>query len=348
MPGRPTSPGSSPVRELPQRGFGSSEGRAAFIHAIAHIEFNAIDLAWDAVYRFRGMPRCVLRATGSRSPTTRRGISRCCADRLRDLGHDYGDFDAHNGLWEMAEKTAHDGLARMALVPRVLEARGLDVTPGMIEQAACARRRAHRRILDVILREEIAHVAAGSAGSAGAASAAASTRACGSAICWTNTHAASLRGPFNREARTPPDSTTRNSRHWNNHASAAETRSCGSSQATAPDKCQPSSASTRNTDPCSYQSPSTIRVPRRCSCTSGRCVWPWISRVDAEARKRRFDRRRRDIGDRLHQALRLQPGLVRLARRARLLRERQPRRQRLREELRAATPDCGSARGTAW
>jgi uncharacterized ferritin-like protein (DUF455 family) len=82
--------------------------------------------------------------------------------RLHDFGHDYGDFDAHNGLWEMAEKTAHDALARMALVPRVLEARGLDVTPGMIVKLRALGDDATADILDVILREEIGHVAAGS------------------------------------------------------------------------------------------------------------------------------------------------------------------------------------------
>ena len=82
--------------------------------------------------------------------------------RLLALGHDYGDFDAHNGLWEMAEKTAHDGLARMALVPRVLEARGLDVTPGMIVKLRALGDDATAGILEVILREEVAHVAAGS------------------------------------------------------------------------------------------------------------------------------------------------------------------------------------------
>src|SRR5690606_4034233 len=83
-------------------------------------------------------------------------------ERLRQLGHDYGDFDAHNGLWEMAVKTAHDGLTRMALVPRVLEARGLDVTPGMIERLRGLGDTATVAILELILREEVAHVAAGS------------------------------------------------------------------------------------------------------------------------------------------------------------------------------------------
>jgi uncharacterized ferritin-like protein (DUF455 family) len=161
MPGRPTRPRLVSPRELPRRGFGSGEGRAAFIHAVAHIEFNAIDLAWDAVYRFRGMPADYYADwVGVAADEARHfGLLRA---RLREHGCDYGDFDAHNGLWEMAEKTAHDGLARMALVPRVLEARGLDVTPGMIVKLRQLGDEATVSILETILREEVAHVAAGS------------------------------------------------------------------------------------------------------------------------------------------------------------------------------------------
>jgi uncharacterized ferritin-like protein (DUF455 family) len=161
MPGRPARPRLVPPRELPRRGFGSDEGRAAFIHAVAHIEFNAIDLAWDAVYRFRDMPPAYYADwVGVAADEARHfGLLRV---RLRELGRDYGDFDAHNGLWEMAEKTAHDGLARMALVPRVLEARGLDVTPGMIVKLRQLGDHATVSILETILREEVAHVAAGS------------------------------------------------------------------------------------------------------------------------------------------------------------------------------------------
>ena len=161
MPGRPARPALVHPRELPKRGLGSDEGRAAFVHAIAHIEFNAIDLAWDAVYRFRGLPReyyvdwVGVAADEARHFAMLRG-------RLRQLGFDYGDFGAHNGLWEMAEKTADDGLARMALVPRVLEARGLDVTPGMITRLRGLGDEATVAILEIILGEEIAHVAAGS------------------------------------------------------------------------------------------------------------------------------------------------------------------------------------------
>ena len=161
IPGRPAKPKLVHPRELPRRGFGSDEGRAAFIHAVAHIEFNAIDLAWDAVYRFRDMPRDYYADWVAVAHDEARHFS-MLRTRLREFGHDYGDFDAHNGLWEMAEKTAHDGLARMALVPRVLEARGLDVTPAMIVKLRALGDDATADILDIILREEVAHVAAGS------------------------------------------------------------------------------------------------------------------------------------------------------------------------------------------
>ena len=161
MPGRPARPVLVHPRDLPRRGFGTDEGRAAFIHAVAHIEFNAIDLAWDAVYRFRGMPPAFYADWVAVANDEARHFNLLRA-RLRELGRDYGDFDAHNGLWEMAEKTAHDGLARMALVPRVLEARGLDVTPGMIVKLRSLGDLATVEILERILREEVAHVAAGS------------------------------------------------------------------------------------------------------------------------------------------------------------------------------------------
>lgn len=161
MPGRPATPKLVHPRELPKRGLGSLQGRAAFIHAVAHIEFNAIDLAWDAVYRFRGMPATYYADWVSVANDEARHFT-MLRGRLQELGFDYGDFDAHNGLWEMAEKTAGSGLARMARVPRVLEARGLDVTPGMIVKLRSLGDDATADILDVILREEVGHVAAGS------------------------------------------------------------------------------------------------------------------------------------------------------------------------------------------
>jgi len=160
-PGRPERPLLVPARRLPQRGLGSAAGRAALIHAVAHIEFNAVNLAWDAVYRFRGMPLDYYRDWIGVAVDEARHF-RLLAARLAQLGHCYGDFDAHDGLWEMAVKTSSSCLERMALVPRVLEARGLDVTPGMIERLERAGDADSAGILRVILREEVAHVAAGS------------------------------------------------------------------------------------------------------------------------------------------------------------------------------------------
>jgi len=160
-PGRPAQPTLVAPREVPRRDLKTPLGKAAFIHAIAHIEFNAINLALDAVYRFRNMPDDYygdwlnVAADEARHFQLLRG-------RLQQLGHDYGDFPAHNGLWEMAEKTAHDPLLRMALVPRVLEARGLDVTPGMIKRLTALGDHETVAILATILEEEIPHVATGS------------------------------------------------------------------------------------------------------------------------------------------------------------------------------------------
>ncbi|MGH8235345.1 MAG: ferritin-like domain-containing protein [Rhodanobacteraceae bacterium] len=159
-PGRPEKPRLVLPRDVPRRGLGSDEGRAALVHAVAHIEFNAINLAWDAVYRFRGMPGDYYRDWASVANDEARHFTLLSA-RLAGLGHVYGDFDAHNGLWEMAVKTADSCLARMALVPRVLEARGLDVTPGMIARLRGVGDDITADILEVILREEVAHVAAG-------------------------------------------------------------------------------------------------------------------------------------------------------------------------------------------
>jgi len=161
FPGRPERPTLVHPKHLPKRGLGSPAGRAAFLHAVAHIELNAVDLAWDAVYRFREFP-ADFAADFVRTADDEARHFGLLATRMADLGHAYGDFDAHNGLWEMAEKTAGSALARMALVPRVLEARGLDVTPGLIERLRDVGDAESIAVLEVILREEVAHVAAGS------------------------------------------------------------------------------------------------------------------------------------------------------------------------------------------
>jgi uncharacterized ferritin-like protein (DUF455 family) len=199
-PGRPERPRLVPSRELAQRGLGTSEGRAALVHAIAHIEFNAIDLAWDALYRFRGKPDAYYRDWASCANDEARHFT-MLSGRLAELGHAYGDFDAHNGLWEMAEKTAHSDTARMALVPRVLEARGLDVTPGMMERL---RRQNDERtvgILEVILREEVAHVAAGTRWFHWCCARDGIEPEATFATLLNDYMNGSLRGPFNREAR---------------------------------------------------------------------------------------------------------------------------------------------------
>ena len=159
-PGRPERPRLVDASELPRRRLGSPQGRAALIHAVAHIEFNAINLALDAAYRFRDMPRPYYSDWISVAEDEARHFQ-LLRTRLQDVGFDYGDCPAHNGLWEMAEKTASACLIRMALVPRVLEARGLDVTPGMIERLATAGDNETVAVLKIILAEEVRHVAIG-------------------------------------------------------------------------------------------------------------------------------------------------------------------------------------------
>lgn len=161
QPGRPAQPELLPPGQVPRRKLGSTEGRIALVHAIAHIEFNAINLALDAALRFGDMPDAYYADWISVAVDEARHFDLLCA-RLQQLGSDYGALPAHNGLWEMAEKTADDPLTRMALVPRVLEARGLDVTPGMIQRLKGVGDHETVAALEVILREEVRHVEIGS------------------------------------------------------------------------------------------------------------------------------------------------------------------------------------------
>ena len=160
IPGRPDLPKLVPHTEVKQRSMATVEGRAALIHALAHIELNAIDLALDLTWRFPGMPDEFYRQWI--------GVAReeayhfeLLRDHLSTLGFKYGDFPAHNALWEMAEKTKGDMLARIALVPRTLEARGLDASPPIKAKLVGAGDKAAGAILDIILRDEIGHVAVG-------------------------------------------------------------------------------------------------------------------------------------------------------------------------------------------
>jgi len=159
--GRPARPELVHPSRLSRRGLGSEKGRLALIHAITHIEFNAINLAWDAVQRFPELPA---EFYGDWIQVAQEEVHhfRLLRERLREGGVDYGDFPAHNGLWEMAMRTAHDPLVRMALVPRMLEARGLDVTPGIMQRFAAIGDSKTVEALQVILDEEVGHVQFGS------------------------------------------------------------------------------------------------------------------------------------------------------------------------------------------
>lgn len=160
-PGIPEKPGLVEYKKLPKRGYTEPEKKNALIHSLAHIEFNAINLALDAIYRFREMPSqfhidwleianeekkhfCLLRKY------------------LNKHGYDYGDFAAHDGLWRIAEQTSDDVLARMAVVPRIMEARGLDVTPEMIVKFRQVKDIDAVNILEKIYHDEINHVRKGS------------------------------------------------------------------------------------------------------------------------------------------------------------------------------------------
>lgn len=160
VPGRPARPRLVAPESLPRRSPFTPEGRAALLHAIAHIEFNAINLALDAVWRFPGLPEAYYRdwLRVAQEEALHFGLLR---EHLATLGQAYGDFDAHDGLWTMTDKTRGDVLARMALVPRTLEARGLDATPPLQAKLARAGDARAVEILDVILRDEIGHVAVG-------------------------------------------------------------------------------------------------------------------------------------------------------------------------------------------
>ena len=138
----------------------TTEGRAALIHALAHIELNAIDLAADVVWRFAGMPDLFYRQWTVVAQEEALHFQ-LLTQHLQSMGYRYGQFPAHNALWDMAERTRHDPLARLALVPRTLEARGLDASPPIRAKLVAAGDLRGGEILDIILRDEIGHVGVG-------------------------------------------------------------------------------------------------------------------------------------------------------------------------------------------
>ncbi len=161
LPGRPALPRLVPHLALARRSPFTPAGRAALLHSVAHIEFNAINLALDAIWRFAGLPADYYRDWLQVAAEEALHFTLLCEHLRESLNHDYGDFDAHDGLWTMVERTKHDLVARMALVPRTLEARGLDAAPPMRAKLAKAGDARAVEILDVILRDEVGHVAIG-------------------------------------------------------------------------------------------------------------------------------------------------------------------------------------------
>ena len=163
LPGCPAKPDLRSHLDVPKRSPFTTEGLAALLHAVTHIEFNAINLALDAIWRFDGMPHQYYLDWLTVAAEEAHHFSLLRA-HLQSMGYDYGDFPAHTGLWDMTEKTKADVLARMALVPRTLEARGLDATPPMqtkLRKVATPHALKAVEILDLILHDEIGHVAIG-------------------------------------------------------------------------------------------------------------------------------------------------------------------------------------------
>jgi uncharacterized ferritin-like protein (DUF455 family) len=160
IPGRPARPVLVPPRLVGRRSMATPEGRAMLVHALAHIEFNAINLALDAIWRFPGMPRPYYTDWLRVADEEALHFSLLAAHLVR-LGYAYGDFPGHDSLWEMVEKTRFDVVARMALVPRTLEARGLDAIPPLRAKLAQAGDLEAAAILDIILRDEVGHVEIG-------------------------------------------------------------------------------------------------------------------------------------------------------------------------------------------
>ncbi len=200
IPGRPGMPMLVPHTEVRQRSMASVEGRAALIHAIAHIELNALDLAADVTWRFAGMPDAFYR-DWFRVMQEEALHFQLLRDHLAGLGHAYGDFPAHNALWEMAERTKHDVLARVALVPRTLEARGLDASPAVRAKLLSVGDKAGAAIIDLILNDEIGHVRVGNRWYAWLCEQRGLDPIATYAALRSRHDAPRLRGPFNLHAR---------------------------------------------------------------------------------------------------------------------------------------------------
>ena len=160
IPGRPQKPDLVPPLEVPKRAMNTDQGRASLLHSLAHIEFNAMNLALDAIWRFKGMPASYYEDWLKVTKEEAYHFSLLEA-YLKQMGYMYGDFLAHNSLWEMVERTTDAVIARMALVPRTMEARGLDAVPMIRERFKQIKDVQAVEILEIILKDEIGHVLIG-------------------------------------------------------------------------------------------------------------------------------------------------------------------------------------------
>lgn len=157
LPGRPLKPELIPPLNVPKRSMATAEGRVSLLHSLAHIEFNAMNLALDAIWRFADMPKQYYVDWLQVAKEESYHFSLIEA-HLQSLGFAYGDFPAHNSLWEMVERTSNEVIARMALVPRTMEARGLDAVPAIRDRFKQIKDGKVVEILEIILRDEIGHV----------------------------------------------------------------------------------------------------------------------------------------------------------------------------------------------
>lgn len=200
VPGRPERPALVQPAALKHRAVGTPQGHASLIHALAHIEANAINLALDVVWRFADMPEAFYRDWWQVAVEEALHFQ-LLEGHLHTLGHSYGDFPAHDGLWDMAARTQADLLARLALVPRTLEARGLDATPAIQKKLISVGDKPGAAILSIILRDEIGHVGTGNRWYAALCSQRGLDPVTTYAELAVQHSAPMLKGPFNLEAR---------------------------------------------------------------------------------------------------------------------------------------------------
>lgn len=200
LPGRGDLPVLVSPHRVPQRSIATPHGRAAMVHALAHIELNAVNLALDIVWRFAHLPEAFYRDWIGVAIEEAQHFE-MLDKHLATLGQHYGDFPAHNGLWDMAEKTRDDVLARLALVPRVMEARGLDVSPGIRDKLQRVGDEAGAAILQRILDDEVGHVAVANRWFHALCRVRGVDARAFEAAVRAARHAPRQRGPINREAR---------------------------------------------------------------------------------------------------------------------------------------------------